>query len=248
MSPGGSRDADNGAPAAAGAPLLEVIALTPADARAAELGGAHRLEIVSRIDIGGLTPALEQFASIRAAVAIPLRVMLRTNAGFGITAPELHDLLQTASALRSIGADQFVFGLLDPDGALDEAALKQAYDAIAPCPWTLHHAFDHAQDMKSAWRVASALPGLDAVLSGGVRGDLAQGLDALRSRASWQASGPRWLAGGGLTLALVEPLMAAGIRQFHIGRAARLNHSWSEPVSAAAVRRWRETLDAVPNG
>src|SRR5438034_891911 len=63
-------------------PTLEVIALTVADARAAERGGADRLEVVRAIEADGLTPAVEMVVLMRDCVRLPLRVMLRSNAGF----------------------------------------------------------------------------------------------------------------------------------------------------------------------
>lgn len=227
------------------APLLEVIAMSPEDALAAERGGADRLELVREIGVGGLTPALATFAAIRAAVRLPLRVMLRSNGGFGATGDEVALLCREAGALRRAGADQFVFGFLDGAGALDRAALDALIAAVAPCPWTLHHAFDHAADARAAWETAQALPGIDCVLSGGTRGDLGAGLALLRERAGWQTGRVGWLAGGGIVLDYVEPLRRAGIGRYHVGRAARHGHDWSRPVSEAAVRRWRRTLDGM---
>lgn len=224
-------------------PLLEVIALTVEDARAAEEGGADRLELVRAIDTGGLTPDLEAFEAIRAAVDLPLRVMLRSNAGFAVTPRELDGLCRAADALSAAGADQFVFGFLNGRGDLDLPALATLIDAVAPCSWTLHHAFDHARDPRAAWEAARSLPGLDCILTGGIRGDLGQGLQALIDRAAWQSDGPCWLVGGGLRHEHLAPLRAAGITHFHTGRAVRRGQSWSHPVDPAAVRRWRDTLD-----
>ncbi|CAN5584700.1 copper homeostasis protein CutC [soil metagenome] len=225
--------------------LLEVIAITREDAVAAAAGGADRLEVVSSIDLGGLTPALEQFQRIRDAVDLPLRVMLRTNGGFGVSPSELASLEEQIAGLREAGADQFVLGFLDGDGALDLAAMEIVRSAIEPCPWTLHHAFDHAEDPVAAWEAARRLPNLDGVLSGGVRGDLRHGLQTLCARIGWQSGDLRWLAGGGLILDYIRPLGNAGIRMFHIGRAARFDHSWQRPVSVDAVRLWRQSLDAI---
>ncbi len=230
------------------APLLEVIALTPDDARAAEAGGADRLELVREIGVGGLTPVPDTFAAIRAAVRLPLRVMLRNNGGFGTTAAELAALLAEAEALRRAGADQFVFGFVAADGTLDRAALDALIAAVAPCPWTLHHAFDQTTDARLAWETALTLPRLDSVLSGGVRGRLSLGLATLCARGDWQTTRPRWLAGGDLLLDYVAPLHAAGIKQFHIGRAARPDLSWANSVDAATVRHWRMTLDRAAEG
>ena len=51
------------------------------------------------------------------------------------------------------------------------------------------------------------------------------------------------MAGGGLRIEHLPALRAGGIDAFHIGGAARPG-GWSAPVDAAAVRRWRESLDA----
>jgi copper homeostasis protein len=223
--------------------LLEVIAISPEDAVAAELGGADRLEIVSEIRVGGLTPSLEQFLAIREAVKIPLRVMLRTNGGFVVSVEELEALSNQIVELRNAGADQFVFGFLDESGALDLNALNIISEAVNPCCWTLHHAFDHANEQRAAWDSAECLLNLDCILSGGVRGDLSLGLETLCERAGWQTEALGWLAGGGLILERVAPLRGAGIRRFHIGRAARFGYSWDQPVSRENVLGWRRALD-----
>ncbi len=222
---------------------LEVIAASVADAVAATAGGADRLEVLRAIEVGGLTPPLETFARIRAATRLPLRVMLRTNGGFGIDAAELDTLCREATALRAAGADQFVLGFLTPDGALDLAAIGAVLATIAPCRWTLHHAFDHATDRRAAWEVASSLPDLDLVLSGGEQGDLAVGLDALCDRAGWATGRVRWLAGGSLTLAHIPRLRAVGIGQFHAGRAARDAGRWDRPIDPGVVRALREAIE-----
>jgi copper homeostasis protein len=224
-------------------PLLEVIATSAEDAVAAEQGGADRLELVSEMALRGLTPELATFGRIREAVTLPLRVMLRSNGGFGATADEIAALCRDAGALRRAGADQFVFGFLDADGALDRAALDALIAAVAPCPWTLHHAFDHAADARAAWEVARTLPGIDCILTGGLRGDVGTGLATLCARADWQADGPRWLAGGNLAREHLPPLRAAGIVRYHVGRTARRDWSWDAPVAVGEVRRWREALD-----
>lgn len=222
--------------------MLEVIALNAEDAVAAARGGAERLEIVSAIEVGGLTPEVTTFERIRAATDLPLRVMLRTNGGFGIRPEELAGLCDAATALRRAGADQFVFGFLTPDGALDLAAIGALIATIAPCPWTFHRAFDQATDPRAAWAMISGLPGVDAILSSGTRGNLPDGLAGYRERAAWQTGRLRWLAGGGLESAQIAPLRAAGIAQFHAGRLVRAGESWERPVDEAATRAVREQI------
>ncbi len=228
-------------------PLLEVIVITSEDAIQAERGGADRLEVVREIRTGGLTPEIEQFRRIREATQLPLRVMLRNNEGFRATPLEVESLSASAGQLRRDGAEAFVFGFLDAYGALDRRPLERLIVDTAPCPWTLHHAFDHTVDHRAAWNAVEQMPDIDTVLSGGIQGNLRLGLPTLFERASWQTSNLRWLAGGGLILDYVRPLLAAGIDAFHIGRAARPAHDWDQPVKAETVRQWRDELDQAFN-
>lgn len=225
-------------------PILEVIATTADDAEAAARGGADRLEVVRAMETGGLTPTVDEFARIRERVRLPLRVMLRSNAGFGIDRAELAALCRAAQSLRQAGADQFVFGFLTASGALDLPAITTVCYTIAPCSWTLHHAFDHAADAPRAWEAIQELPGLDLVLSAGSPGGLGAGLETLRARAGWQTGGLRWLAGGGLRAEHLPRLREAGITQFHAGRAARQGARWDQPVDERAIRQLKAALRA----
>lgn len=214
--------------------MLEVIALTAADARAAAAGGAGRLEVVSDMAADGLTPTIRTVAAIRAAVDLPLRVMLRDRADFTTDPARLAALSGQTAVLREAGADAFVFGYLDSAGDLDVVALRQLADT-AGRPWTLHRAFDRARDPAAAYAQARDLPGLDRILtSGGVPG-LAAGPQDLVTRAGWQAAGTRFVAGGGLRAAHIPPLRSAGITEFHVGSRVRPGGSFAAPVDAALV-------------
>ncbi|HEX5568310.1 MAG TPA: copper homeostasis protein CutC [Streptomyces sp.] len=236
-------------------PILEVIALDVRDAAAAQAGGADRLELVSGMAADGLTPARETFAAVRAAVDLPVRVMLRAADGFSAFSaggPEaLEALCERARALRAEGAEEFVLGFLDETGRADLPAIATLLDAAggtAPgCRWTFHRAIDHAADREALRRQLDGLPGLDAFLTAGSPDGVTAGLDVLRAEAARTAAGepghlPLLMAGGGLRPEHVPPLRTAGVTAFHIGGAARFG-GWDTPVSPAAVRRWRTLLD-----
>src|SRR3954471_6181385 len=67
--------------------ILEVIALDATDARAARAGGADRVELVADMRRQGLTPSIATFAAVRAAVDLPVRVMLRAEDGYALSDP-----------------------------------------------------------------------------------------------------------------------------------------------------------------
>ncbi|MFG2194609.1 copper homeostasis protein CutC [Streptomyces sp. NPDC048639] len=229
-------------------PILEVIALDVDDAVAAQAGGADRLELVTDMAADGLTPSLEAFAEIRAAVDIPLRVMVRSDAvgrrGERPTAAELHALCAQAEALLATGADAFVFGFLDHAGHPDLVAVEMLVAVIEPCPWTFHRAIDRATHRDTLRKQLAGLPGLDTYLTAGSAAGVDQGMPVLLAEAARSGEPgyePRILAGGGLRLDHLPRLREAGIDAFHIGSAARPS-GWSAPVSAAVVEEWRTAL------
>ncbi|WAL73318.1 copper homeostasis protein CutC [Kitasatospora sp. YST-16] len=223
-------------------PMFEVIALTPQDARAAESGGADRLELVTDMAADGLTPATRDFAAIRAAVDLPLRVMLRIRDGF--TPGDLDDLLARTAALRAEGAEEFVFGFLTPDGAVDLAATRAVAEAVAGCRWTFHRAIDHSADRSEVRAAVADLPGLDTFLTSGAAAGVDAGREVLLgelAKTGEPGYRPQILVGGGLRADHVPDLLAAGFDAFHIGGAAR-EGGWAGAVDPAKVTQWRELI------
>ncbi|WP_149183515.1 copper homeostasis protein CutC [Streptomyces sp. TRM49041] len=223
--------------------VLEVIALDAEDAIAAQAGGADRLELVTDMAADGLSPSRETYARVRAAVDIPLRVMLRLTDGFA--AGDVEPLVRAARDMRSEGATEFVLGFLDPDGRPDLAALERLAAELDGCRWTFHRAIDHATDRDALRRQLADFPGLDTYLTAGSAAGVDAGVPVLTAEAARRGTPgyePRLLVGGGLRLDHVPALRAAGIDAFHIGGAAR-PAGWTSPVARGAVRAWRRALD-----
>lgn len=213
--------------------LLEVIALDISDAVAAEEGGAHRLEIVADMAADGLTPDPALVGLIRRETSLPLRPMLRANAGFRTDAAELARLRKAAEALAEAGADGFVFGFLDGPH-VDVAATAALAEAVSPLPWTFHRAVDHVPD---GWNEIQDLPGLDQVLTSGSPKGVEHGTGTLLRRAA-EGGSRLIMAGGGLRRTHVPVLKAGGIEAFHVGSAVRDQGSWEAPIRADLVREW----------
>ncbi|MEU9982435.1 copper homeostasis protein CutC [Streptomyces sp. NPDC050856] len=223
--------------------LLEVIALDAEDAIAAQAGGADRLELVTDIAADGLTPSRETYARVRAAVDIPLRVMLRLADGFA--AGDIDALVRAAADLRDEGADEFVLGFLDAAGHADLVAVERLVAEVEGCRWTFHRAIDRATDRDALRKQLADLPGLDTYLTAGSPAGVDEGLPTLLAEAARRGEPgyePRVLVGGGLRLDHLPRLLAGGLDAFHIGGAAR-PAGWSAPVAPTAVRQWRTALD-----
>lgn len=191
----------------------------------------------------GLTPTVETFTGIRAAVDLDLRVMLRLADGFAVG--DVERVVRAASELRDAGADEFVLGFLDADGSVDLAAMERVVAELDGCRWTFHRAIDRAADRDALRKQLDGMPGLDTYLTAGAAGGVDDGLPTLLAEAARDGEPgyeQRVLVGGGLRLDHVPDLLAAGIDAFHIGGAAR-PAGWTGPVSAEAVSTWRTALD-----
>lgn len=225
------------------AALLEVIALHSDDAERAEQGGADRVELLSTISEGGLSPEPRMVEKVRRHTSIQIRPMVRLRGGFGTDGGEFTRLKGLISSYRDEGADGLVFGFLNGEGMPDRQVICQLVEDT-DLPWTFHRAIDYTLETDRAWRVLHELPGLDQVLTAGSTRGVEYGLDDLvtRSRRDPRAA-QLIMAGGGLKPEHVPWLIRAGVRAFHIGSAARPLGSYKAYVDSDLVRTWRDLLD-----
>ena len=146
---------------AASSVLLEVIATTVGDAKAAARAGADRLELVTAISEGGLTPGIGLIEAVVAAVPIPVNVIVRPHSrSFVYDADDLRVIERDVRAAVAAGANGVVFGALDARGDVDLDALARIAAAANGRDLTFHRAFDVSRDLNAAfdalhgWRIA----------------------------------------------------------------------------------------------
>ncbi|MDQ3012357.1 MAG: hypothetical protein M3X11_16805, partial [Acidobacteriota bacterium] len=206
--------------------LLEVIACSVDDALAAERGGADRLEIISRYDVGGLTPPVELVSEIAATVKIPLRVMLRETEAFEVDDEDgKQRLCESAREFAGIGIDGLVLGFLK-DGrsnkSIDHELVARVLACVPNLSVTFHRAFEELNDPLRAIAELKCHPQIDRILTSG-GGDAWQ--DKVERFTVWQqAAQPEIeiLVGGGTDVVAIRLLKSAtSVREFHVGRAVR---------------------------
>ena len=222
--------------------LLEVIVQSIEDARAAAEGGADRLEVVREIGLAGLTPPVSLVREIAAETPLPLRVMVRENAGFGTDKQELVRLCRAAAAFADLGVDGLVVGFAR-DGQLLLDDLREVLQAAPGTAATFHRAFDSLTMPLRALDALAEVPQVDRVLTDGFSPVPEQRRSARLEEYSYRA-GSRLtiIAGGGVDEDLLREIATTGcVREVHVGRAAREGGQES-PVTAARVRRLRAIL------
>ncbi|AIE85048.1 copper homeostasis protein CutC [Fimbriimonas ginsengisoli] len=194
--------------------LVEVVACTADDAVRAEAVGADRIELVSAISEGGLTPSIGALAETKARCRLPIMAMLRPRGGgFVYTDAEFQTILRDAEALLAAGADGLVVGIL-ADRGIDEDRIRRFVQIAGVQPVTFHRAFDLLPDPFAALSRLRDL-GVARVLT---RGGLSSINPARLRQYAEHAQVIQLLACGGIRAANVSSVVAeSGAAQIHLG-------------------------------
>lgn len=196
-------------------PLIEVAVADLDDAIVAEQCGADRLELNSGMPLGGLTPSIGLVQEVVAAVRVPVVVMVRPRpGGFCYSAHQHQIALRDADAILSAGAAGIVWGALDDKRNVDHPKVADMKRLVANKELVFHRAIDLARDWRASLETLVDLR-VDRILSSGQQSSAIQGVDCLKAMVLAFSSKLELIVGGGVRVATIPMLYAAGLRQFH---------------------------------
>ncbi|NML33335.1 copper homeostasis protein CutC [Paraburkholderia antibiotica] len=228
--------------------LLEVIATTVADARLAARAGADRLELVTAMGEGGLTPSVGLIEAVVDAVEIPVNVIVRPHSrGFVYDADDYAVMLRDIRAVKAARANGIVIGMLDAQRAIDREGLARVCEAADGLAITFHRAFDEARDLHEALDVLLSFDAVTNVLTSGGQPSVLQA-EAMIGELVRQAVGSHCtvLAGAGLTMdALAGFVNRTRVEAVHFGSGVRVNGNGLAAVDGEKVARVRALLEAM---
>ncbi len=219
--------------------ILEVIATSVLDAKLAQEHGADRIELISGIVEGGVTPSIGLIEQVVKAVDIPVNVMLRPHAnGFRYDGDDLGVMARDAGIIRESGAAGIVMGMLDERGEIDTSALEMLLNETGKLAVTFHRAFDELQDRRSALERLSRYPAIRKILTSGGKPSV---LDAKEEIAELtklsEGRSLAILAGSGLGVeTLDEFIRQTQVREVHMGTGVRRNGRALEPIDPDKLR------------
>ena len=201
--------------------ILEIIACSLDDAVAAEDGGASRLELVSALPRGGLTPSLAVLDAVLRRVSLPVRVMVRESTGHVVDGEaQRQAVVAAARDLAGRPIDGIVFGALE-EGSVDEPLLA-AVARAAGCPVTFHRAFESVADPGAAIGTLKRHPQVDRILYNGGDGSWEQRAARIGTLAAVAGPSVRFIIGGGVTEHAIAALAnVPEALDIHVGRLAR---------------------------
>ena len=198
--------------------VLEVCVDSVESAIAAQKGGAARLELCANLIIGGTTPSPALFDAVRAAVDIPINVLIRPRFGdFLYTDAEYRVMLDETAMFAARGANAVVIGALRADGSLDTEKMRGMIAAAGGIRVTMHRAFDVCCDPFKTLEEAIFL-GVDTILTSGQKGSAAEGKALIGELLNKAAGRADILVGGGVSAQLIAQFRREfpAVRAFHL--------------------------------
>lgn len=184
---------------------------------AAKEAGAHRVELCSALLEGGLTPS---YGMVKRAVAVSgdigVQVMIRPRGGdFLYSNEEFQGMKEDVIALKSLGVDGFVFGLLDADGSVDTRKTAKLIELSRPATVTFHRAIDMSREPLAALDALIEL-GVDRVLTSGSAPSVLEGAPMIRQLIERAKGQITIMAGGDVTPSnIVRIIDETGISDIH---------------------------------
>jgi len=223
--------------------IFELCAETIDACIAAREGGAHRIELCSALDQGGLTPS---HGLVRAAVeqsAIPVHAMIRPRGGdFIYTDAELALMKDDIEHIKTLGVAGIVLGVLRNDGTVDSDTTRSFVELASPMKVTFHRAFDSAPLLEEALEQVIAI-GCDRILTSGGQRTVKAGAETL-ARLVIQANERIDIAlGGGLRLQTAASVACVtNAKHFHGSLRRKLSVEHSAHLAAS------DTTESNGNG
>lgn len=244
---------------------IEICVDTLASVTACAAAGADRIELCAGLVEGGTTPSLGFLRAARKVFPGKIMAMLRPRAGdFHYSTEEFALMLDELDLFRREGADGVVFGILDPDGQIDETRSAALIERAAGLDITFHRAFDVTPDLAASLATLIRL-GVPRVLTSGGQPDVYQGIEALAALQRQADGRITILPGGGVKPERVTELVrATGVTEVHLSArvsepspmryrrpdipmgAATVPDEYERKVAAAdLIRATREALAAA---
>lgn len=216
--------------------LIEVIASTLDEALELERLGVDRIELVTAVSEGGLTPSHAMINQVCEQVRIPVNVMLKTRGDYQFSDNDMKIMLEDLSYIRASKANGIVFGALKGD-ALNLTYIQQVIANKGHLQMTLNRSFDRTADLEEALLAVETLP-IDRMLTSGHEQSVITGASTYRMIQQRMAGKMIVMAGAGLNLKNVDAFVKENHpAEIHFGSGTHIDGKWGNPISEAALKQ-----------
>ena len=225
---------------------FEICAPNIQSALAAQEAGAHRIELCSALDAGGITPSAGLIQAAVSALRIPVNVLIRPREGdFCYSDIELGIMLDDIDFCRRTGVNGVVLGALDPSGHLDLAKLAAMKEAAGNLEIAHHRAFDYCVDPGAALEQLIAL-GFQRVLSSGQANDAFEGRYLLQSLVNQAKGRISIMPGAGIRRSNIHDIACiSGAHEFHFTGKLKVNPGNSKLIQGLEASYWQSDVALI---
>ncbi|MDI7818237.1 copper homeostasis protein CutC [Clostridioides difficile] len=217
--------------------MLEIIGMTVEDAKIIEDCGADRIELVSALTEGGLTPSFGLIERVVNSVKIPVNVMIRHHAkSFTYSEEDTTIMQKDISIIKDIGANGVVFGMLDKNNNIDEKNLNVLLECCDNLDVTFHRAIDESSIMDSI-KILKDYNKITNILTSGGKGNIVDNIQTINNMIL-NSNHIKILLGGGLNFNNIEKIKElTKASNFHFGTAIRINNSPFEDIDKQKLKQ-----------
>ncbi|WDV45459.1 copper homeostasis protein CutC [Clostridiaceae bacterium M8S5] len=223
--------------------MIEVIALTVEDAKIIEEYGGDRIELVSALSEGGLTPSYGLIEAVVKAVDIPVNVMIRPHSNsFNYTFKEITLMKRDIEIARELGANGVVLGVLNDLNMINTDYLEKLLSNCDGLDVTFHKAIEHTKDIIKSAKLLNKFPQITTILTSGGIKKVHENLKTI-NKIIKEAENIDILVGGGLNFENIEQIKYnVNTSSFHFGTALRYDKSMNKAVSPKLMKKIVQSL------
>ncbi|WP_242143248.1 MULTISPECIES: copper homeostasis protein CutC [unclassified Bacillus cereus group] len=218
--------------------MLEVIATCLEDVKRIEKAGGNRIELIAAYMEGGLTPSYALIKAAVKAVNIPIHVMIRPHAkSFIYTQEEIELMKEDIEIAQSLGVAGVVLGVLTEENKIDEEKLADLLSVVDGVNVTFHRAIDEVEDLVDAVKILRKFNKVTHILTSGGTGHIVENIPVLAEMKKASEGEIELIIGSGVTQENIKKLLHdTGIKQVHVGTAAREGKSCFAEIDQSAIR------------
>lgn len=226
---------------------IEFIIQNGEDAIQAEKYGADRLELVSAIGEGGLTPSYGTIKQVLSSVSIPVYIMVRPHSNdFYYQESDLEIIKEDIKQIISMGGKNIVVGALNKDDTINEDVLKSIIKIAPEAEITFHRAFDETVSVMDAYHtLVKYKEHVKSILTSGGKENCSLGKESLGElvKESKRLNGPKIMPGSGLSLENIKEIhKVVDADQYHFGKAVREEQSFTKGYDRTVLDEIKKVL------
>lgn len=195
---------------------LEICANSIASAKAADVGGATRIELCQSLELGGTTPSYGLIKSVMQHTNLGVYVLIRPRTGdFVYSVAELDEIRYDIELCQDLGCNGVVIGVLDVNGNVDMKSMESLVRIASDMQIVFHRAFDRCQDPFTSLEQIIQL-GCQRILTSGLQSNAFEGRDLLRQLIDTAGSRLEIMPGAGVNTANIENILShTGAKAIH---------------------------------